>query len=596
MKRTSSRDKENEVIHKKYRRNRLFVFGILIVLLLFITVAYSANLSSVLHMLGYVNLGVEEGNLEITSITLTSSTNATDNGTSMYIQEDSTDDLRTLVAEFDIDYYRSLGSSTMSATYDVVIENNTFRTQTLNTITSTPTFTSNTSTLSYTMSGANTGTTVLAPGESVTVTLVFSLGSSSRNTHYIVNEVFEFEFISSSNTNNIGLTAILDTKTVTFNTNDELKKIEVYLVNSSTNDITYNFSTTNSNFIFTDSNGNEITSLIIQAGTDETYTVYLKIADKRLFTTTTEIIDVSLNTTGPAILTYNLGKITATVPESGASKILQDKEIYSDSTIDFTSTVTSSGVFKNATSGELTYFYRGNVSNNYVSFAGFTWRIIRIDKYGTRIILDDVISDTVAWASSNTTSSQSLTEAISVLDYANSPVKTTLDSWYSSNLSAYSDVIESSLFCIDMSNQSMTSTGSGYTTYYFGSYIRNGKDSDGYTPEFVCDSNYIRTYDVGLISGDEVAFAGGLFNIGTTSYYLYNSNITSIWWTLSPSYYDTTLNTMGMLVVDGSTGKFYDWQDGNTIANSNAIRPVITLNTDRLSGGTGVVGNEYTFS
>jgi hypothetical protein len=309
-----------------------------------------------------------------------------------------------------------------------------------------------------------------------------------------------------------------------------------------------------------------------------------------------EDIYIYLNTTGPLILTYDVGKVSAVVPSSGAQEILENETVYDDASIDFTSTTTSSGVYKNSTDGEITYFYRGNVTDNYVSFAGFTWRIIRIDKYGTRIILDSILDTTVAWASSNTTTNASLTEAIELLKYENSLVKPVVDSWYNTYLDSYSDVIKTSLFCEDMSNQSMTSSGSNNTTYYFGSYLRNGKDSAGYTPEFVCDEEYITSYNIGLISGDEVAFAGGIFNTSNKNYYLYNSKISSIWWTISSSYYDTSMKTVGTLIVNGSTGNFYDWQNGSTIANTNAIRPVITLDTDRISGGDGSASNPYTFS
>lgn len=586
---------EGLLIHKHYKKNRLIVFIVLCCLLLSMTVGYSANLSSVLNFLGYVELDVEEGKLEIISITNTALTNATDNGTSMSLTEDSATGTNILTANFNIDYYRTQGSSTMSATYEVVIKNSSFQNQTLSTVTSTPTFTSGSSTLNYSISGANTGTTVLGVGESVTVTITFSLGSSTRNTHYIVNEVFEFEFATNV-TSNIKLTPVLNTSSVTFNSNDELQKVSIYVTNNSASDITYNFSTNNTNFLFTDSSGNELSDFTIESGVGETVEIYLKISADHIFTGDSDTIDIHLNTTSPSILTYSFGKINATVPVSGIQRIIGDETINDDTSIDFTTTVTTSGLFKNTTNGEITYFYRGNVTDNYVSFAGFTWRIIRIDKYGTRIILDSVISNTTAWASSNATTNNSLDEAIEVLKYSNSPVKTTVDSWYNTNLSSYSDLIKTSLFCEDMSNQSLTSSGSGYTTYYFGSYIRNGPDSSGYTPEFVCDSQYITSYNIGLISGDEVAFAGGLFNTDSTNYYLYNSSITSIWWTLSPSYYDTTLKTMGILVVNGSNGRFYDWQDGNTIANSNAIRPVITLDTDRLSGGDGTSSNPYTFT
>lgn len=583
---------ERELIHRKYHKNRMIVLTVFVIILLTMTVAYSANLSSILHILGYVNLDVEEGNLEITGVANSSSTNATNNGYTISVKDGSTVENYTLVVDFDIDYYRSYGSSTMSITYDVVIQNNTYRTQLLNAVNNTTTFTSGSSTLSYTMIGANVGTTVLKPGESVTVSLVFSLNSSNRNTHYIVDESFEFEFLG--NSNSLQIMSTLNTNSITFDDFTTIKEVEVYVINNSESDITYKFYSENSNFVIVNSDGSEATELFIASQTTEIVNIYLKVADNHLFVQNDVSVKLDLNTTSPLILTYDVGVLNVTVPTTGAQRIISTQTVYDDSTIDFTQTASQSGMFKNSTSGEITYFYRGNVSNNYVSFAGYTWRIIKIDKYGVRVILDSVIDETAAWADSNIVSN--LNGAMNVLSYTNSSVKPVLDSWYATNLSSYSDIINTSLFCEDFSYQSLTSSGSGYTTYYFGSYIRNGPDSYSYTPEFVCDSSFVREYDVGLISGDELSFAGALFNSDLINYYLYNSNITSIWWSLSPSYYDTTLNTVGILIVDGSIGKFHDWQDGNTIANSNAIRPVITLDTDRLSGGSGVVGNEYTFS
>lgn len=40
---------------------------------------------------------------------------------------------------------------------------------------------------------------------------------------------------------------------------------------------------------------------------------------------------------------------------------------------------------------------RGNYDDNYVSFGGFTWRILQIDENGNlRIVLDGVISGTTS--------------------------------------------------------------------------------------------------------------------------------------------------------------------------------------------------------
>lgn len=592
MNKQSSLTLKDKLIHKRYLKNRLIIFSILVITLLSITVGYSANLSTVIYALGHVNLNVEEGKLEITNIENKNLINATNNGynISYNMPDDST---YTLTTNFDIGFYRSGGSSSMYATYQILINNNSFKTWIFNEVNNNAVFTSaNTSSISYALTGANPGTTILAPGESIIITVTFTLGNNNRNTQYTVNNQLELEF-TTDNSTTLNLTSILKTRTTNFSTNDSLVKLNVYVLNDSNTEVTYNFSGNNNNFYFVNSDGNILEDFIIPANSSEEISIYLKIADNHIFIDTSEYINIELVTKSPVILTYDIGNVTITVPNSGSQEILKDKEILLDSSIDFTSISTTSGVFQNSTSGEITYFYRGNVVDNYVDFAGYTWRIIRIDKYGTRIILDSTIGSS-QWATSNTVSN--LTEATSKLSFGNSLIKTKLDEWYNANLSNYRDIIKESLFCEDFSYQTMTSSGSNYTTYYFGSYIRNGKDSSGYTPEFVCEQEYTKTYNIGLISGDEVSFAGAKFETNNTNYYLYNPNISEIWWTISPSYYDTTLTTVGTLIINGSTGNFYDWQNGSTIANTNSIRPVITLDTDRLSGGNGNSGSPYVFS
>lgn len=585
---------EHSKINKKYRKTRLTIFTILVVVLLSMTVAYSANLSSVLTMIGNANIDVEEGNSEITSISNPSSVNATSTSYNYYIDSSSTDEMTVLVADFNVDFYRTGGSATTSITYKITVTNNSFSKMTLESIESSPTLsTGNITNYSYSINGVSEGTTVISPGETVTATVTLSLKNTSRNIHYQLHEILTFKF-SKNSTNNLKLSPILETNQLTFNNMDEKKAINMLLINSGDTEITYTLSTTNANFQFVNDSGQKLTNLNIPAASQKNVTIYLEIADEHIFTTNSENLEITLTTTSPLILEYEVGSIQIFTPSGGAKQVLADKTIYNDSNIDFTAIQTTSGIFKNTVTGESTYFYRGNVNNNYVSFAGMTWRIIKIDKSGTKIILDSVLDTKSQWASSNT--ANNLTSAIQVLSYENSLIKPVLDNWYQENLSAYSDIIKIGKYCEDFTYQSLTSSGSGYTTYYFGSYVRNGPDSAGYTPEFNCPSEYTHEYNIGLISGDEITFAGGLFRSDNTEFYLYNPNISDYWWSLSPSYYDTTLRTMGILIMNGATGHFHDWQNGSTIANSNALRPVITLDTDRLSGGTGIVGDEYTFS
>lgn len=582
------------LIHIKYKKGRLMVLGLLLFTISLMTVGYSSNISSLLESIGYVSLSSSVGNLEIVSVDMVSTVNATSNGTNFYVSSESTESNAILVAEFDINYYRTQGSNVTSAVYEVTIKNKSLKSRTLTSIDSNATFGTNTSNLNYKMTGGSVGTTIL-PGESLIVTLEFSLSQSVRNTSYDVNEVFKFEFSDVSN-DSFKLIPTLETASLEFNDISEMKPISISVINNSSFDATYTLSINNSNFKLVDVDGNEIGNLSIAASSKSSVVVYLKISNNHFFDSLNYSLAISLNTTSPSIINYNLGKISVVVPDTGIYQMISNSTVYDDTTIDFTSSSTTTGLFKNTSSGEVTYFYRGNVTNNYVSFAGLTWRIIKIDKYGTRVVLDSIIDTQSQWGT-NPGTSASLDDAISVLSYDNSPVKTIVDNWYNSNLSSYSSIIKTSLFCLDESYQTMSSSGNGgVTVYYFGSYIRNGKDSAGYTPEFSCSSEYVREYNVGLLSGDEVAFAGGVFNTNNTGYYLYNSSISSNWWTLSPSYFDSSLGTVGMLIVNGSTGNFYDWPNGSTIENSMGIRPVITLDTDKLSGGSGTSSDKYTFS
>lgn len=586
---------EDYNIHKAYKKMRLIILTVFLFVLSFMTVGY-ASLNSILMMSGYLTLNGETGNLEIISVDQNGDLiNGTSNGTNFYISESSTDDNVALIAEFDMKFYRTMGSANSAITYDVVIQNNSLTKRKLTTVNSSPTFTSGNSTLKYDMKGITFLTTIINPGDKVTVELTFSLSDFERYTNYSVYEVFEFNF-SRATDEDVVLNISLDTQSVEFATFDDIIELSATVQNISSQNITYRFEVDNNNFEIVDSSGNELSDFTVSSYTTAEAKFYLKVTDNHIFADLTDNVGVTLLTTSPSILSYDLGNVTVTVPEDNVQKIISGKTILDDDTIDFTQVSTGSGLYKNVDSGDVTYFYRGDVNNNYVSFAGYTWRIIRIDKYGVRVILDDVIDTQSAWGN-NPGVNASVDSAISQILYYNSPVKTIVDNWYTENLSSYSDIIKTSMFCLDTSYQTMISSGNaGVTVYYFGSYIRNGIDSTAYTPEFVCDSQYIKEYSIGLISGDEVAFAGGVFNTSNTNYYLYNSSISENWWTLSPSYYDSSLGTVGMLLVTGSSGRFNDWVSTSTIEYASYIRPVITLDTDRISGGSGIQSDMYTFS
>ena len=91
-------------------------------------------------------------------------------------------------------------------------------------------------------------------------------------------------------------------------------------------------------------------------------------------------------------------------------------------------------------------------------------------------------------------------------------------------------------------------------------------------------------YPIGLISADEVAYAGGESDLINESYYLYTKQY---YWTMTPlnSFY----NSAGVALVTSN-----GWFGRNTVAGSFGIRPVINLKANvTISGGNGSSSNPY---
>ena len=145
------------------------------------------------------------------------------------------------------------------------------------------------------------------------------------------------------------------------------------------------------------------------------------------------------------------------------------------------------------------YYYRGNVSNNYVYFANFYWRIVRINGDGSiRIIYDGTSAHENGEASEDRIIGQSAfneqaddnayvgymygTPSSSTYEetHANindSTIKKYVDKWYGNNIkdARYEQYLSDNLFCNDksVSNYRETYKNLGYgteNTYYRWAY------------------------------------------------------------------------------------------------------------------------------
>ena len=290
---------------------------------------------------------------------------------------------------------------------------------------------------------------------------------------------------------------------------------------------------------------------------------------------------------------------------TSAETILANSKV-NEGTPDFSQVATTDeGVWTAEDDLGTSYYFRGAVENNYLKFAGYWWRIVRINGDGSiRIIYDGTSAHANGESSSDRQTGMSVYNTSYDASYyvgytyeANvqrpsiqnggtaSIVKEVLDNWYSTNITNKgldNKVISTPGFCNDRNTRSGDSWLSSDTTFYYAPY---GRLASAKTPTFKCNNSLDSyTTKVGLISADEVAYAGGVYSQNNKSYYLYTEQV---YWTMSPYYYS---DWAGVFIVD-SNGRidFGDYGVDFTLG----VRPVINLSADVTLTGTGTMSDPY---
>ena len=283
------------------------------------------------------------------------------------------------------------------------------------------------------------------------------------------------------------------------------------------------------------------------------------------------------------------------------------------------------------------YYFRGAVKNNYVQFANKCWRIVRVGGDGfVKLILhnDNKAGAANPCASANNSTSAAFARfsgttytsafnssyndnayvgfkygTIGASDYATthantnkSTILTNLETWYTNNLKTYESVIDDNVWCNDKTNVTDTSydpwgitpNGKGYAknvTYYGATQrlVSKSKSAGGTGPSLKCNGELSKiTSKVGLITADELAFAGYAFNIGNTTTYLQENATDTYWWSLSPINFNGS-NAYVWSVV-GSLGGLYNY----SVRNACGLRPSISLvSSTTISSGTGTSEDPY---
>ena len=288
---------------------------------------------------------------------------------------------------------------------------------------------------------------------------------------------------------------------------------------------------------------------------------------------------------------------------------------------------TDEGVWETQDDYGTSYYYRGAVTNNYVKFAGYYWRIIRINGNGSiRLIYDGTSIHANGESSSDrqigtSVYNSSYNDNAYVgylygqaradnynLTHANtnsSIIKTTIDNWYKTNIldKGYSEKVEEdAIYCNDRSisaNKPSSSHnnlgyGANITAYrwYYGPWSGATNNAtlkcpqlsqDGMSTSSATKGNKSLTYPVGLITTDESIYAGG-YNMNNNKYYLYTGQT---YWTMSANAFDGIY--AGVWSVN-SNGNFNYFSNVNT---NYGIRPVLSIKSDVAITGSGTMSDPY---
>ena len=200
-----------------------------------------------------------------------------------------------------------------------------------------------------------------------------------------------------------------------------------------------------------------------------------------------------------------------------------------------------------------------------------------------------------------------------------------LETWYKNNLSSYENKLADVIWCNDKSTFSTYLNGTSY-----GSNLGYGTNSSTYTaynriygsddimssnyaaPSLICpndnnggklskftvsdtiNGNGNLTYKIGLLTADELLFAGmkafvlNPDSIKNISSYIYENASSTAYWTLSPNSFNGT-----RAFISVEENGVVDLNSGLVTSNKFGIRPSIALNTDVTVTGSGTSEDPY---
>ena len=273
------------------------------------------------------------------------------------------------------------------------------------------------------------------------------------------------------------------------------------------------------------------------------------------------------------------------------------------------------------------YYYRGDIKDNYVNFADMCWRIVRVAGDGTtKLVLED--KNTTCNSENYTGNYQYATvpfgyklETLSdgtkvykndFLNYENG-LYDKLKEFQTSKMNNYLDYLSKGKWCYDdraysdeagtneISNSDLETYYQNKTPFYYAPYVRLVKKQ---TPTLKCSGTELNKYRdntymyVGALTADEITFAGTKIGTYNLDNYLINdkSLLRQLNWTISPSNFDNCATSENCYIRSLYLSRFGHLYNYYAISNYG-VRPSINLKPGiEINSGDGTISNPYVIS
>ncbi|MBQ3020942.1 MAG: hypothetical protein IJD92_01805 [Bacilli bacterium] len=259
-----------------------------------------------------------------------------------------------------------------------------------------------------------------------------------------------------------------------------------------------------------------------------------------------------------------------------------------------------------------TYYFRGNVINNYINFAGMCWKIVRINgDETTRLILEDA-QTTCETSTGNYRGTSGVGafgyDSANKINYLNptssTSMQATFKTFQTNKLSNYLTYLEPGNWCFEdkgyntsvtnLNAEGITALGSitlgNLSSYYssgiyYTSYIRLEPMKE---PSLECTGTILTDFNdgtdmyVATLTAEETTFAGYKWAGKNPNNYLTGAYT---WWTLTPTRYNNSKDEAFWVNVTGDMWTNY--------ATNIGYRPAINLSNKVLITGIGTKNEPY---